>query len=496
MKPIKILCCVLLVLWLEGSNASNSIPQRRSLSEFHSRIDQAMRIQMAPPPSPGVKRDGRVFYPIGYGADPTGQEDSSDALLSAVEEAFGVQNGLELLPGINDLGGVVIDLQGGNYKISKPIRFPPSGGGNVLIHGGTLRASADFPTDRYLIELNSTSSSQTMHHQELSIQNEEFLQIKVAKKQYYYEDITLRDLLLDSNYRGGGVLVVDSVRTRIDTCFFIHFATKGIYVMRGHETFISNSFLGQHITAGGDPLERNFTGTAIDLYSNDNVLTDIAIFSAAYGVMIRGQANMLTGVHCYNKATYWGGVGIYVKLPTLGQTRIDNCYLDYTGIVIEDPIQVHITNAFFLGDGDITLKSMNGRISGLNIVDCMFSGSKDSIPIVKLDESNGPFTSIDQVVIDRNNVNNMKLISTVGKKTVAGKGTRWVADFSSELLFPNRISHLQYSFYMRGAARFPAHAVTNVSNNSVVVETRKVVDGVVSMVVDQNATPGEKSFLM
>lgn len=83
----------------------------------------------------------RVFYPIKYGADPAGERDSSDAILKALSYAFQVQNELELLPGINDLAGVVIDLQGGNYKISKPIRFP-AGGGNpgeypvlfILIH--------------------------------------------------------------------------------------------------------------------------------------------------------------------------------------------------------------------------------------------------------------------------------------------------------------------------------------------------------------------------
>jgi hypothetical protein len=74
----------------------------------------------------------RVFYPIKYGADPTGERDSSDAILKALSYAFQVQNELELLPGINDLAGVVIDLQGGNYKISKPIRFP-AGGGNILV---------------------------------------------------------------------------------------------------------------------------------------------------------------------------------------------------------------------------------------------------------------------------------------------------------------------------------------------------------------------------
>lgn len=77
-------------------------------------------------------QNGRVFYPIGYGADPTGANESSDAILQALNDAFNVQSGLELLPGVKDLGGVIIDFQGGNYKISKPIRFPP-GVGNVVV---------------------------------------------------------------------------------------------------------------------------------------------------------------------------------------------------------------------------------------------------------------------------------------------------------------------------------------------------------------------------
>ncbi|KAF2299622.1 hypothetical protein GH714_000370 [Hevea brasiliensis] len=77
--------------------------------------------------------DGRVFYPIGYGADPTGAQESSDGILKALGDALKVQNGSELLPGINDLGGVVIDFQGGNYKISKPIRFPAAAAGNLVV---------------------------------------------------------------------------------------------------------------------------------------------------------------------------------------------------------------------------------------------------------------------------------------------------------------------------------------------------------------------------
>lgn len=276
---------------------------------------------------------------------------------------------------------------------------------------------------------------------------------------------------------------MDTARIRINNCFFLHFTTEGILVQKGHETFISNSFLGQHSTVGGDKGEKDYTGTAIDLNSNDNAITDVVIFSAAVGIILRGQANILSGVHCYNKATGFGGIGILVKLAENSQTRIDNCYLDFTAIVLEDPVQVHVTNGFFLGDANVVLKSIHGQVFGLNIVDNMFNGSpQNKIPIVKLD---GEFTEVDQVVIDRNNAIGMSLKSTVGKLVVAGNGTKWAADFSDVLVFPNRISNFQYSFQSKGEPKFTSHAVTNVTNNVVVVESEKVVSGLVSVVVEQ-----------
>ncbi|KAJ8545166.1 hypothetical protein K7X08_017749 [Anisodus acutangulus] len=149
--------------------------------------------------------------------------------------------------------------------------------------------------------------------------------------------------------------------------------------------------MGQHPTVGGDGGERDFSGVAIDLTSNDNDITDVTIFSSALG-----------------------------------------------------------------------------------------------------------FTDIDQVVIDQNYVNGMSLKSTAGKLTVAGNGTKWVADFSLILMFPNKINHVQYSFYSRGGevVGFPAHDVTNVSSNVVVIESEKPVDRVVSVFVDQHNGVGEKNFLM
>ncbi|CAN6825900.1 unnamed protein product [Brassica oleracea] len=188
---------------------------------------------------------------------------------------------------------------------------------------------------------------------------------------------------------------------------------------------------------------------------------------------------MVTGVHCYNKATWFGGIGILVKSHL---TRIDNCYLDYTGIVIEDPVHVHVTNALFIGDANIVLRSVHGKISGLNIVNNMFSSkSRKNFPIVKV---KGNFHEIDQIVIDQNNVSVMMLKSTIGKSKVFGNGTRWVVDFSHVLVFPNRINHYQHSFLVR-SGQIVASAVTEVSNNVVVVETDRAVAGTVSVIVHQ-----------
>ena len=68
----------------------------------------------------------------------------------------------------------------------------------------------------------------------------------------------------------------------------------GIMVQGGHETFIRNSFLGQHITVGSSPIEKQFSGVAISLMSNDNAVTDVVIFSAAVGISVSGKANIIT----------------------------------------------------------------------------------------------------------------------------------------------------------------------------------------------------------
>lgn len=333
-----------------------------------------------------------------------------------------------------------------------------------------MKASNNFPSDGYLLDFSQSSKS--------------------TAGSYNFEFVTLRDLLLDSSYRGGGILLVNALRTSIDNCYITHFMTNGIFVQGGHETYIRTSFLGQHITAGGDPRERDFSGTAINLAGNDNAVTDVVIFSASIGILVSGAANTFSGVHCYNKATGFGGTGIYLKLPGLTQTRIVHSYLDYTGIVAEDPVQLDISNCFFLGDAYVLLKSLNGVINGVNIVDNMFSGTNKGVDIVQLDQKNKPFKQIDQVVIDRNNVNGMKLKSTVARGRIQGNGTSWTLDFNPILVFPNFVNFVQYTFSSNHDSSFPNHALRNVSNNKVLIESDIPAQASVYALVDQ----GRSSF--
>ncbi|KAI3776819.1 hypothetical protein L1987_46609 [Smallanthus sonchifolius] len=436
----------------------------RKLQELKSNFFPQEHVSLSSSPSPSPSSRARsgsgVYSVIDYGADPTGKNDSTDAILAAISDAVSMEGDGFLMQGINNLGGVQIRLEGGIYKISRPIKLPVAGRGNIMIFGGTLRASDNFTTVSYLLDLSSSSSS--------------------PNHGYSYKFVMLRDLMLDCNFKGGGIRAVDALRTSIDNCYIAHFTTTGILVQRGHETYIRNSFLGQHITAGGDPNERNFTGTAIDLQGNDNV-----IFSAQVGIMISGQANMITGVHCYNKEHGFGGTGIYLKVPGVTQTRIVNSYFDYTGIVAEDPIQLHVSDCFFLGDAFIVLKSVRGVVDGTNIINNMFYGSNKGVDIVQLDQTEKEFNDIGRVVVDNNVVNGMNTKATVAKGVTRVNGTSWTVDFNEILLFPRRIKFVQHSLMSNASNLFPKTILRNISNNQVFIESDMTVEGSASVIVDQ-----------
>lgn len=74
-----------------------------------------------------------MYGVISYGADPTGKSDSTEAILKALSDAFNGPREGSLIEGIANLGGAEIHLEGGNYLISKPLRLPDAGVGNLMV---------------------------------------------------------------------------------------------------------------------------------------------------------------------------------------------------------------------------------------------------------------------------------------------------------------------------------------------------------------------------
>ena len=54
--------------------------------------------------------------------------------------------------GIRDLGGAVLDLQGGTYLLSQPLAIPQYVG-NLRVIDGTLRASPAFPPAEFVLTI-------------------------------------------------------------------------------------------------------------------------------------------------------------------------------------------------------------------------------------------------------------------------------------------------------------------------------------------------------
>lgn len=111
-----------------------------AISDYHRKTSRMASIKasfvsrnIGVPPSSGLPMSSRVHHAVEYGADPTGKLDSTDALQQAISDAF--QSPLEgyLIQGVANLGGAQLHLDGGTYKISRPLRLPKTSSGNFMV---------------------------------------------------------------------------------------------------------------------------------------------------------------------------------------------------------------------------------------------------------------------------------------------------------------------------------------------------------------------------
>ena len=167
---------------------------------------------------------------------------------------------------------------------------------------GSLRASPDFPSDRYLIQVG---------HKYGCSNGQGACNVNIG----------LEGLTLDgSQVAAGGALIVDTMGANFGPQnFVVNFTTAGINVTGGHGVMVHESWFGEYLYS--DPRKENGTAsTAVGvlLNGNDHFVSNVIVYSAKIGIHVAAAANLLTGVHTWNLARGRNGTGILVTSPQVG----------------------------------------------------------------------------------------------------------------------------------------------------------------------------------
>lgn len=381
----------------------------------HRRIMSGWKAPVSAPSSPAV-------YPVAFGADPTGKTDSTSAFAAAMAAVLAHNtSGHKMSEGIADLGGVVLDLQGGDYLVSAPVVVPPYFG-NLRIIDGTLRASSTFPANRYVIEVGSSACSNGQGS--------------------CNENVGMSGLTVDGSHVAAGCIsITAAMGATIDSSSAIFgFTQNGIALFGGHETMITETWVAAYFW--DSPYKEKCPpscGNGIGVFGNDHFVTNVIVFSAQTGVKLTGAANLLSGVHTWNDATGNGGVGIQ---NDSSQNRFLGCYLDFTDLVMTNAQQIVVTGGFFLGGAQVKFSAPkpNSVIYGTTISSNVWYDTNSAA--LAVNETVGTWTSITDLVIEGNPLQQgqpafpaSKVSKTLTQST--SNPTSLAFDFSQSLLFPN-----------------------------------------------------------
>jgi hypothetical protein len=233
---------------------------------------------------------------------------------------------------ITDYGGATLDLQDGVYLISTPLSIPP-GAGNLQIVRGTLRASPQFPNERYLVEVGAVGPWQGRCRPTLP--DSSVPDAQASCNQF----INLSEIFLDAAHvAAGGVRVASAMGTTIGpSAFFTGFRDAGVRIDGGHEVMLTEAWLsecywtqsrGGPAPPGGrtppdgpcqedpdKPGGRSSRSVGVMINGSDHYLTDVIVFEfTRTGVEVNGTMNLLQGVHAWNAAVWVGEGGESEKL--------------------------------------------------------------------------------------------------------------------------------------------------------------------------------------
>jgi hypothetical protein len=384
---------------------------------------QMMRSWRAPERSAG----SAVIFPADFGADPTGKADSSAAFAAALVDMLSRGSG-NMSDGIKDLGGVVMDLQGGEYLLSAPLVIPQFFG-NMRFIDGTLRAMAStFNASRYLVEVGATPCKTRSGQGSCN------------------ENVGFSGLTLDGAHVAAGCLkIAATMGATLDASSAVFgFVDTGILLEGGHEVMISETWVAAYFWSSPNKEKNNATGILVA--GNDHFVSNTIVFSARIGIdTCNGcAANKFLNVHTWNCATGNGGIGIRNRGS---QNIFIGAYLDFTDFVLQVAQQVSFSSGFFLGDAQVVLEAQkpNDSVTGVTFFGNVWYDC--DLPAFAVNETLGRFLNVvDFTVVGTSFCGNA--LSKATGLPAAGKSFTWSAppspyptnvsfDFSDVLLFPS-----------------------------------------------------------
>ena len=240
--------------------------------------------------------------PVDFGADPTGMIDSSAAFRKAIDALHllckprsdnNMANPISL-----DCGGAILDLRGGWYSVSEPVRIP-AGMGNLFVRGGTIFAAANFTPAASEDPMGTESFVLIVGHN---------CTTHWQAKGGCTANVGVQQVTLDAKKRAGGCLYIDHTQfsTVGPAIMILGFSTYGITAFGSGGTIIQGVFAGEYPNADARGHQLGLLkGTAIFFHSpqHDGYITNTIIWSAKVGVVMHGPAQQVVGVHPWNYVT-------------------------------------------------------------------------------------------------------------------------------------------------------------------------------------------------
>lgn len=408
--------------------------------------------------APASYSTGPIFFPVDYGADPTGKEDSYEAFAKIITELLTFCKNFSMADSIHDCGGATIDLQGGQYLLSKPLSFPQMYG-NFKMMSGTLRAMDSFPTDKYLVSVGAKSCSN--------------------KQQSCNEHVSFSYMDFDANVVAkGGLYIGATMGCNVGPyVFFIGYTYAGVYIDGGHETMVHQGWFGEYYYENGPKNTTTATGTGVIINGNDHYLVDDIFFWSKNGVEINGGANLLRGVH-----TWCGGDGIIVNG---GANRLLNCYIDWNTLLVKKFENNLILDTFFYVAHAVFKPSGKQDVTGFAFERSLFGGSSGTA--IEVDLSEGSFGTIRDCYITEQfeGAHKYTIKQTQLTKSLHLKdASEFTIDFKDNLVF-GRIASYHYSVIVEDD-KFVRYYGKPVNGTAVTVVTEEPITGTVTISVDES----------